>query len=221
MARRREIHFPSENKALKKHLDKDEKKSEIKKEVEKKRIIKEDEKTKFVGFFGKQAYKKSNMLMKTPNTEVFDVCGFGIDYPGESIYIALINAIWNKIEKYKMSISGEISSIYFDIYEKIQNAKKINVDDEQRKVIIHTFFEFLKISQPTKNFVFLISMMQYEIEYENILRLDAIGSSNITFALVSLQPLSTQINSLDNNAKNKKEFERFFSEENIFETDLN
>ena len=159
--------------------------------------------------------------MKTPNTEVFDVCGFGIDYPGESIYIALINAIWNKIEKYKMSISGEISSIYFDIYEKIQNAKKINVDDEQRKVIIHTFFEFLKISQPTKNFVFLISMMQYEIEYENILRLDAIGSSNITFALVSLQPLSTQINSLDNNAKNKKEFERFFSEENIFDTDLN
>ena len=124
MARRREIHFPSENKALKKHLDKDEKKSEIKKEVEKKRIIKEDEKTKFVGFFGKQAYKKSNMLAKTPNTEVFDVCGFGIDYPGESIYIALINAIWNKIEKYKMSISGEISSIYFDIYEKIQNAKK-------------------------------------------------------------------------------------------------
>ena len=64
-------------------------------------------------------------------------------------------------------------------------------------------------------------MMQYEIEYENILRLDAIGSSNITFALVSLQPLSTQINSLDNNAKNKKEFERFFSEENIFDTDLN
>lgn len=221
MARARKIYFASNNEAYKKDEEDfknrtEQKNLKSKKEAETKRIIKENEKTKFVGFFGKQAYKKSNILAKAPNTEVFDVCGFGIDYPGESIYIALINAISNKIEKYKTSVSGEISSVYFDIYEKIQNAKKSNIDDEQRKTIIHTFFEFLKISQPTKNFVFLISMMQYEIEYENILRLDAIGSSNITFALVSLQPLSIQIDSMYKSTKNKKVFERFFSEENIF-----
>ena len=50
MARRREIHFPSENEALKKHLDKDGKNLKSKKEAEAKRIIKENEKTKFVGF---------------------------------------------------------------------------------------------------------------------------------------------------------------------------
>ena len=171
--RKRILFFQNDEKSS---LNKEENLKEAVEKGEYQRIENENKVVTFRGYFGENSYSLFKACTDDLKYKIIYVPGFGESYPGENIYNAIINALYNEIEN--NGFGKNFSKIYSD-YKK---------DDELS--IINEMLSFVKMILKNPQLIFLIDMQYYAIEYENFERLSKLKEE---FAIVSTATVEEQI----------------------------